>query len=364
MSGAGSVPDAGTPDEVTADDVTQAARAEPGPPPPHTTGGDDALSHTGALTEVLRAMHDRRKAVAGDQPWSIAGSWRSFKANFVHATGEDGEQVAVKFGDGWSADDAHFVAAEVERVRSIFKRLPGGKVRVPRALGWSGEPAAVALRYVDGTNLFATLSDRSHPLWERGHERVEELIVRCGQAIGAYHAAEPAPDDPATAQVALDDLLTAARRTAVRRKAILEVEPRLERARGYRFSPNDFTIDARGRLVMLDPPHVRKFDYLQRDVSAFTFEMHRALVGDRPVSDTGDGSMLSDLRGAFLAGYAATGPSTLSTPLDVWMIRFYEVSRITGLAYARARSGRTGAATGALRWAVSVRRSLGPPPVS
>ncbi len=325
---------------------------------------DRDVVRDGELTEILHRMQDRREALVDGAAWSVAGHWRSFKADFVHATNARGD-VAVKFGDGWTAADAHFVSSEVERVRTLFEQLPGGKVRVPRALGWSDVPAAVALGYVDGDMLFSSISERGHRLWNRGQAGVLEIMASCGQALGAYHSAEPATGDPAITKVALGDLLSAARRAGVRRTTILALEPRLRRARGYRFSPNDFIIDAQGRLVMLDPPHVRKYDYLQRDVSAFTFELHRALIGVRPMRRTHpNGPLLEDLRGAFLDGYATTGPSSLATALDVWMIRLFEVSRITGFAYASLRRRSFGKALPALAWAAQERRRLGRPPRS
>jgi hypothetical protein len=163
--------------------------------------------------------------------------------------------------------------------------------------------------------------------------------------------------------MAREDLLSAARRTGVTKSAILRVEPRLDRARGYRFSPNDFIVRPNGQLVMIDPPHVRKYDYLQRDISAFTYELHRALIGDGPLTpDHKRADLLASLRRSFLAGYAATGPTTMTSDLDDWMIRFFEVSRITGLAYARIRRRQLRAAVLPLRWAVHVRRALGAPP--
>jgi glycosyltransferase involved in cell wall biosynthesis len=314
------------------------------------------------LTDILQNMRDRRGAVIEGSDWSESARWRSFKAEFVKAHSETAD-VAVKFGDGWSPEDAHFVAQEEERIRHLFAALPDGPVEVPPALGWSEDPAAVALAFVEGETLFDILSNPQHAFWTAGESMLTELTSLCGQAIGAYHTAEPAPNDATISRIALNDLLTAARRAGVSRATILEVEPRLERARGYRFSPNDFIVKPDGRLVMLDPPHVRKFDYLQRDVSAFTYELRRALIGDGPApSDHDRADLLATLRKSFLAGYAATGPSTMSSPLDDWMIRFYEVSRITGLVYGRLRRRQLRTAVRPLRWAAHERRLLGAPP--
>ncbi|MEN8238830.1 MAG: glycosyltransferase [Actinomycetota bacterium] len=315
------------------------------------------------LSEIIRDMHDRRGAVAEGSSWSTAARWRSFKAEFIKAHSEAGD-VAVKFGDDWSPEDARFVADEEERILRLFTALPAGRVRVPAALGWSEEPSAVALAFVEGDTLFHILGNSRHPQWRLGEAKLEQLTLLCGQAIGAYHAAQPAFDDDTIARVAQEDLLTAARRAGIAKSTILQVQPRLERARGYRFSPNDFIVDADGYLVMLDPPHVRKYDYVQRDISAFTYELHRALIGDGPLTPHHDkADLLMRLRQAFLVGYAETGPTTMASPLDDWMIRFYEVSRIAGLAYARVRRRRPLSAVRPLRWAAQVRRPLGAPPV-
>ncbi|MFV2000830.1 MAG: glycosyltransferase [Acidimicrobiia bacterium] len=314
------------------------------------------------LTHILQNMHDRRGAVADGVNWTETGRWRSFKAEFVKVHSESAD-VAVKFGDGWSPEDAHFVADEEERIRRLFTALPAGPVDVPPALGWSEEPAAVALAFVEGDTLFDILSDPHHPHWNAGEATLVGLTLRCGQAIGAYHTAEPAIDDDTITQIARDDLLTATRRAGIARSTILEVEPRLQRARGYRFSPNDFIVEPDGRLVMLDPPHVRKYDYLQRDISAFTYELHRALIGDGPSTPGHDrAELLAILRRSFLDGYATTGPTSMTSQLDDWMIRFYELSRITGLAYARVRRRQLRPAVSPLRWAVNERRRLGVPP--
>ena len=328
-----------------------------------TAAGDGQERVSGGdLTEILHAMHDRRGLLADDTTWSAGKRWRSFKADFVTAHSDVGE-VAVKFGDGWTPADARFVAQEEERVRLLFLGLPTGPVDVPEALGWSQDPPGVALEFVAGDTLFQILQDPSHSVRNLGGAKMVELVDQCGQAVGAYHTAEGAIDDPATTKAARDDLLTAARRAGVSSRAILQIEPVLERARGYRFSPNDFMVASDSRLVMIDPPHVRKYDYIQRDVSAFTFELHRALIGDGPLlPDHQNAGLLMELRQAFLDGYARTGPTSMSREVDEWMIRFYEVSRITGLAYARIRRRQPRAAIAPLRWAAQARRPLGHPP--
>ncbi len=327
------------------------------------TAASPTLPTDGAeLAAVLAAMRDPGEAVLFGGSWEITERWRSFKADFVKAHSDAGA-IAVKFGDGWTADDARYVAEEVQRIRHLFAALPSGPVEVPASLGWSAQPAAVALPFVEGSPLLSMMGDRSHPLWEEGGDAIVRLALQCGEAIGAYHSAQPAPQDAGTAALALDDLLSAARRAGVRRSTMLALEPHLARARGYRFSPNDLMVDGRGRLVMLDPPHLRKYDYLPRDVSAFTFELHKALIGEQPLRPTNpQRSFHAATRRGFLEGYAATGPSPLTADLETWVLAVFELSRVTGLAYARLKRGAVRASLPVFAWAAQLRRRLGPPP--
>lgn len=327
------------------------------------TAASPTLPKDGAeLAAVLSAMRESGDAVASGSSWEITDRWRSFKADFVKAQSES-DVIAVKFGDGWTADDARYVAEEVQRVRRLFAGLPSGPVEVPASLGWSADPAAVALPFVEGAPLFSVIVDRSHPMWQEGEDTIVRLARQCGEAIGAYHTAQPAPQDSGSTALAMDDLLSATRRAGVRRSTMLALEPHLVRARGYRFSPNDLMVDGLGRLVMLDPPHLRKHDYLPRDVSAFTFELHKALIGEQPLRSTNPQRRLhAAMRRAFLEGYAATGPSALTSDLETWVLGVFEISRVTGLAYARLKRRAVGTALPVFAWAAQLRRRLGAPP--
>jgi glycosyltransferase involved in cell wall biosynthesis len=306
------------------------------------------------------------RMVKGAGPWDSVGEWESFKARFIHLRSRRGDEVALKLGVGWSADDAQYVSHEVTRVRSMLQDLPGGEVVMPEAIGWSRRPPAVLLRFAPGTNLFRWLIDTHAGGGRSSHQEMIDLTTMCGQAIGAYHSSEPAgaaPDDDH--QIALDDLLNAVRRAGFRRQSILSIEPRLIRARGYRFSANDFTVDAAGRLVMHDPPHVRKFDYTHRDVSGFTYDLHRLLLGNQPFDSEHPRAQLTlQLRDAFLSGYAITGPSSLATPMDDWVIRLFEYTRILGRARGVIRRRQLTELPNQLQWAIQQRRALGRRPMT
>ncbi len=315
-----------------------------------------------AVATVVNAMEDRRGPLRERRSWTVVRRWRSFKAEFVELAATGSDSIAVKFGENWNGDDPRFVASEIGRVRQLFEDLPGGGVHMPRALGWSSSPPAVALELVPGTNLFEVLADERHSMWAPGPAGLETLVVQCGAAIGAYHSAEPADPEVTASGSERNELFGAARRVGIGRSTIQAVALQVAHARGFRFSPNDFIIDADGGLVMLDPPHVRKFEPVHRDLSAFTFELHRFLVGERPSTGHPRAARLASLREAFLSGYATTGPIAVEAGIDAWMLRFFEVSRVTGHAYGKVRKRRLSGLAGTMRWAWDARRRLGAPP--
>ncbi len=316
------------------------------------SGPDDAT-----LARVMATLRDRRGPLADPAvAYTVERRWPSFKAHFALLTLSGGARAAVKVAGNWTAEDAGFVAAESDRVARLLADLPGGPVRVPGVLGWTPDPPALALEWVEATDLLDVFGDPAHPL----APTLPALVGSCGEALGAYHAAEPAdPDDRPSAKAARIELLGAARRAGVSRSAAEAAWPRLHRARGYRYSPGDFLVDGEGGVVLLDPPHVRKFDPVHRDVSAFTFEMHRRVVGDRPARGDAAARRLAELRSAFLAGYARTGPVALTDPIDLWAIRLYELSRVTGRIYGEMRRRRGRPLPGLTWWATSARRALG-----
>lgn len=311
------------------------------------------------VARVMETLQDRRGPLADpDVPYTVGRRWPSFKARFASLELPGGATAAVKVAANWTAADAEFVAAESARVGDLLAALPGGPVRMPQVLGWCADPPAAVLEWMEATDLLDVIGDPAHPLWEG--DRLTAIAGLCGEALGAFHTAQPGAMEAGAP--ARSELLAAARRAGVSHASAEKVWPRLHRARGYRYSPGDFLVDGAGGLVLLDPPHVRKFDPVHRDLSAFTFEMHRAMVGDRPAGSDLASARLAGLRGAFLAGYARTGPVPLTDPLDQWAVRLYELSRITGRAYGNVRRRRAGPLPGLARWAAQARRALGPPP--
>jgi len=314
---------------------------------------------------LLGGMRDAQP-ILGHGPWVVASEWNSFLARFVHVRNDAGDDVAIKFGRGWSAADVEYVSAEILRVRRLFSELPGGSVEVPTVLGWSPEPAAIALPFVSGENLFAALGDATNLLRSDG-TRIMAIMRAAGEALGAYHSAERAPGDGATRRRAREDMSAAVRRSGYRNSLLSRIESGIPLVRGYRLSHNDFTVvpgnEVGSGLVVLDPPHVRKFDHLHRDLSAFTLALRTALVGERFVAE--DDARCREfvvLRDEVLEGYRTTGPATLDTPLDAWLLRFYELSRIGSQIVGRLRSRRIVGATEIAIWWARERIALGNPP--
>lgn len=302
------------------------------------------------VNTLLMAMTGRTGPLTRDRVWEPVREWTSFSARFILL--ESGtDRIALKLGTNWESDSVAFVAEEIDRVNLVMANLASGRVAMPAVLGVAGDPPALALEYFEGVPLFEAL---------RLLEEAERAAVlrSCGEAIGAFHHSESVPDEPVAGSAAMSELSAAARRALVSPAAAVRVADVLARARSYRFSPNDFLVTENQTLVLLDPPHVQKFDFVHRDIGSFFMELHRSLVGERGPGGVGEADLLDSTKAAFLEGYRETGPVALDLPEDVWAIDLFVAARVAGVARSRATSRAFGPAWRALRWAWWVRNGL------
>jgi hypothetical protein len=281
--------------------------------------------------------------------------WSSPKAEFFLFEEEpQGKRFVIKAGTNWTARDPEFVFQELLRLGTVVADLA---VTVPRPLGWLADPPLVAMEAVSGDQLFnRVIPDRSHPAWADGLPGILDLVGKCGQVLAAYHAAQPAPADQAVAAAIRSDLKRAAVRGLVSPKLAVRRGSDLLAARGFRFSANDFLV-AGNRLIVVDPPHLVKYDIVQRDLSAFTFEVQKALRSTRPKRD---GEALADsIREAFVEAYVKASAPRPDGNLDAWALHFYELSRISGMIYNQLQARKPGGALSTLWWALRKRTGLG-----
>jgi len=281
--------------------------------------------------------------------------WSSPKAEFFLFEGvPEGNRFVVKAGTNWSARDPEFVFQELVRLGEIVADLG---VTTPRPLGWLADPPLVAMEAVSGDQLFSrVIPDRSHQAWAAGLPGIHDLVGRCGQVLAAYHAAQPAPDEPAVEAAILTDVRRAALRGLVSRRVALRRAKDLVSARGFRFSANDFLV-AGDRLIVVDPPHLVKFDIVQRDLSAFTFEVQKALrtAGQRQ----GGADLAASIRNSFVSAYVErSAPRPAGNP-DAWALDFYELSRISGMIYNQIKTRKPLGAISTMSWALQKRAGLG-----
>lgn len=281
--------------------------------------------------------------------------WSSPKAEFFLFEGKpEGNRFVVKAGTNWTARDPEFVFHELERLGEIVADLG---VTVPKALGWLTDPPLVAMEAVSGDQLFnRVIPDRSHPAWAGGLPDILELVGRCGEVLAAFHAAQPAPAEPAVESAVRSDVRRAAARGLVSRRVAVGRAKDLVWARGFRFSANDFLV-AGERLIVVDPPHLVKFDIVQRDLSAFTFEVQRAL---RAAGQRQYGADLADsIRKSFVSAYLErSAPRPAANP-DAWALHFYELSRISGMIYNQVQTRKPVGALSTFWWALKKRSELG-----
>jgi hypothetical protein len=195
--------------------------------------------------------------------------------------------------------------------------------------------------------------------WPDGSRRVEDLAALCGRALARYHGAEPSPGTASIDAAVQADIRRAARRAFVSRSNARTRLQGLQVARGFRFSANDFLTDGQ-LLILLDPPHLRRFDLIHRDLSSFTFEVERTLRMSSP-----DHRQISEkVNTSFLAAYEEEIAETAGWSWNpgpgrgLWALNFYELSRIAGMAFNHVRAARLGRARSALAWAWERRRQL------
>ncbi len=292
---------------------------------------------------ILETFEGATGVLSDSRPWTTVRGWTSFSAKFWLFSA-DSHQFALKIGDNWTSADVEYLVEEIQRVRQILTDTVGDGITMPSVLGTAESPPAMALEYLTGERLFDLLSGLSP-------ERQAGYASRFGRALGAYHRSEPAPDSVGSTNAAREELFAAARRSGLRRSAIANVEPDLNRARGFRFSPNDLLVGEGERLILLDPPHVRKYDYVHRDVATFAMEAHRSLVGERGFRNDREQAAWSSVMEAFFNGYAESGPSQLAGNTDRMIVGMFVTARVSGVALGRLRRGDVSGAIRASLWA-------------
>lgn len=288
----------------------------------------------GAVIDLLSGAQGPEVDVPPPAGIERVGQWKSFRARW-HRYRVEGwrHDLAVKLGDDWSPDDARFVFEEMTRIAEMLADAGIGAVGL-RPIGWLADPPAVGMPFVEGRRLSEVIRDALVSGDPKEANRVLRGAQAFGAALGCYHRLEPADDDGAVKQVETD-FNAASRRVLVPRRTGWDRARRLQRARAYRLSPNDLWVTTDRLFVLLDPPHIRKYELVHRDVSAYLVEVDAICSnGWRPRRTV---ALQHRLRAAFLDGYAEAGPVPLDMAADGWALRLYESSRIAGMAYGHFR---------------------------
>jgi hypothetical protein len=313
----------------------------------------DFEASSSRINELLVDMESRVGPLTSDRAWEAVREWTSFSARFVLVQAGS-ERITLKLGTNWEGDSVAYLADEIDRVRRVIAKTSSARVAMPRVLGVATNPPALALEYFEGRPLFEVI-----PLL--GEADRHSVVRACGEAIGAYHRAEEVPDEPVDRSEAMTELSAVARRSLVSRATVARIGPGLVRARTYRVSPNDFLLTDQHTVVLLDPPHIQRYDYVHRDIGSFFMELHRSLVGVRRPVGKDESDMVRSSRTAFLEGYRETGPVALDRPEDIWAIDLFQTGRVMGVARSRVLAGLLGPARVALSWALWIRWGLSPP---
>lgn len=301
--------------------------------------------------DLMLRMRDASGLPSGE-PYTPVARWKSPKGEFFRFAGSGGREIVIKAGTNWDSGDPRFLYEELLRLRAL---LAGLEVTVPAPLGWLDDPPLLAMEAVEGDKLFTkVIADSSHPVWRDGIEGLLKIIRKCARVLAAFHADQPAPTRPDVETEVKSDLRRAARRALVSRRLAQGRYEELSVARGFRFSANDFLVNG-DSLVLVDPPHLIRHDVVQRDLSAFTFEVYQALRMKRAGRDNDDLAEL--IRSTFIAAYEEA--SGRSAGIDRWALQLYETSRISGMLYNMTRNRDLASLARGVGWGVAHRLPLG-----
>lgn len=300
-------------------------------------------------SRLISSLSGRAGLLANDRQWVERKRWVSFSAEFVLFQSHD-DAFLLKLGCNWSADDVSFVVSEIGRVGAILDSVADTQLAMPGVLGSTTSPPAIAMEYLEGEPIFDVISGMDG-------DRRDKLLTACGRAIGAFHSAQTIESSDRLTRAAHEEMVAVGRRMGFRATEADRHSRSLLCARSFRFSPNDFLVDGIDTVILLDPPHVRKYGYVHRDIGTFVMELHRALIGERMPRNEGESMSLSTAVDSFLGGYADTGPTALAGQSDFWAIRVFAAARVAGVAANRFRGFDLGNAFRTVRWAAGLRRT-------
>jgi hypothetical protein len=283
-----------------------------------------------------------------DRPWTVVDEWKSFSAQFFLIE-SDMKRVALKIGANWSTERVGVVADEIRRLGKLLDTDEGAIV-TPEVLGLSTDPPALALSFVEGIPLFGSLS--SIPQSE-----MLAHLATCGRAVGIYHKSQPWSAFGQEVPYSLNSLRKISRYCGIS-EATADRMAKLRCARRYQFSSNDILIGPDGTLILLDPPHLYRYDYVHRDIATALSEVGRNLRNLKGRSQRASNSLLSLAREAFIAGYlGSTGEIALGED-DQKLIGLFEFSRLAGAARKQLRSGKIISAAQTAKRAYRLRGSI------
>lgn len=178
-------------------------------------------------------------------------------------------------------------------------------VDVPDALGWSRDPPALVMQYIQGVDasaeLLAAIGAVGRPQPGTKHTLPSEVMARAGDILGSIHNSFPAPGDSPS-----EDGPTRLARRVLAAPMVLDPSSRCIRVGDFRLQNLRRSPD--GRWWLLDPPLLDSWGPAYADIAWFFCSLHRLLMreGNRRIDRVE--TLLGRLREPFLEAYRSAGP--------------------------------------------------------
>jgi Ser/Thr protein kinase RdoA (MazF antagonist) len=267
----------------------------------------------------------------------VVDRWRSRTATLyrIRTDAHPEHDVVAKVLD--DPRHAPALAASMSELADLLSQDMPREFVPMRPLSASAAAGCVVMPYVDGPSLTRIIQNRSGAPMDR--DGVLSLVRKCGRLLAGYHArfSDASPARMAEARTDFDARLVQVLGTP--RTVPCALAPQTVSRTFGDCHPGHVLVASDGRLAVIDPPIVRQYVFVARDIAWFIDRMLMAVITPRSVL-TGRARAEShcERAAAFVAGYSEVRAGALSDAdrltIDVYLA-FLLKRRLRKLVNAR-----------------------------